>query len=487
MSRSSSQNPLEFATRDDFPNKFLTFLLLAFPGIVLLLHSYLSSYTRLIADDFCSFYFARRLNVLRYIWYWYKNWGGRYSAFAVDSLIENIGVKGLHYFTVTLLVIWVTVTALAFYVLLPAETGKKPSPLFTLAMGMTTVFATISISPNVQQTLYWWNGMRTYCPSLIVTTFQIGFLYWAGQNLKTRKAVLLGSIASFLIAVLNGGFNEPLTGVLLLFFAGYTALKLWSRQLRFDEPLFSFLAITVVGVALALLIMVLSPGTAIRQVFLPPPPGLLRMFEIAVGGYVAYIVNVLSSPKQVSALIAWILVSIWIGASSEKKRSNGYWILIPVLSGLLLSFASLLPSVYGTSDVPPPRTMIIPSFILIVSLFYAGLMAGKWVSATLAVSVRIRPSLMVCVGIAVVVSTLLNAKTLYDGRETYISFAQRWDQANAQILQAKSNGDASVTIAALHPWTGPGGDPTDNPKFWVTHCYSLYYEFPVFGPPLNSQ
>ena len=33
-----------------------------------------------------------------------------------------------------------------------------------------------------------------------------------------------------------------------------------------------------------------------------------------------------------------------------------------------------------------------------------------------------------------------------------------WDQANAQILQAKTNGESSVTIPALHPWTGPGGD-----------------------------
>jgi len=86
------------------------------------------------------------------------------------------------------------------------------------------------------------------------------------------------------------------------------------------------------------------------------------------------------------------------------------------------------------------------------------------------------------VGISIVFSTWINAKALYESRDTYISFAERWDQADAQIIGAKLNGDTSVTIAALDPWTGPGGDPTDNPKFWVTHCYSLYYGFPVFGP-----
>ena len=75
---------------------------------------------------------------------------------------------------------------------------------------------------------------------------------------------------------------------------------------------------------------------------------------------------------------------------------------------------------------------------------------------------------------------------LYESRDTYISFAQRWDQADALIMQAKTNGDKSVTIPALHVWTGPGGDPTDNPNFWVTRCYSLYYDFPVFGPDPNA-
>src|SRR5689334_17538595 len=126
MKPSFMQNPSRLPAYDRLAGRFLTLLLLFFPAVVLALHSYLSSYTRLIADDFCSFYFARRLNVLRYIWYWYKNWGGRYSAFAVDSLIENIGLNGLHYFTVTLLVIWVVVTALTLTVLIQAETGMKP-------------------------------------------------------------------------------------------------------------------------------------------------------------------------------------------------------------------------------------------------------------------------------------------------------------------------------------------------------------------------
>jgi hypothetical protein len=37
----------------------------------------------------------------------------------------------------------------------------------------------------------------------------------------------------------------------------------------------------------------------------------------------------------------------------------------------------------------------------------------------------------------------------------------------------------------LNVWTGPGGDPTDNPRYWVTACTSRYYGLQVLGPPLE--
>jgi hypothetical protein len=462
--------------------KLLSLILLVFPGLVLLLHSYLGSYTRLIADDFCSFHFSDRLGMLRYIWNQYLTWGGRYSAFAVDSLIHNIGVNDLHYFPVTMLVIWIGVASFSVYQLLQAETGKLQSVLVSVALGTTAVFAILSISPNVPQVLYWWNGMRTYLPSLIVTTFTIGFFYWAHKNLKSGRAVLWGSLASFLLALIDAGFNEPLCVVLFSFFIGYTALRLLTRTLNFRDPLFSFLSAASLGTVLALGIMLMSPGTALRQVNFPPPPGLIRMLSIAANGYLGYLVGLVSTPTRVSALMALIFTSTWIGTGSEQKRFNGYWIVLPIAGGIALSFLSILPSIYGTSDMAHPRTLIVSSYILAVGVFYAGLLSGQWLSRSGAASMAIQNGLMICVGVVVIWSAFINTQALYQNRDIYISFAQRWDQANVQILQARANGDASVTIPALNPWTGPGGDPTDNRNFWVNRCFSLYYDFPVFGP-----
>ena len=53
---------------------------------------------------------------------------------------------------------------------------------------------------------------------------------------------------------------------------------------------------------------------------------------------------------------------------------------------------------------------------------------------------------------------------------------------DAQILQARADNLDTVTIPAMNVWTGGGGDPTDNPRFWVNQCYSLYYGLTVLGP-----
>ena len=72
----------------------------------------------------------------------------------------------------------------------------------------------------------------------------------------------------------------------------------------------------------------------------------------------------------------------------------------------------------------------------------------------------------------------------YNDRITYIDFAKKWDQVDAQILQAKTNHLKVVNIPAMDNWAGLE-QPTDNPKYWTTQCYSVYYGIQVFGPPFQ--
>ena len=57
----------------------------------LVIHIYLGSYSRFIADDFCSSAIARSQGIFRGTFYWYINWNGRFSANFLDSLFGYLG------------------------------------------------------------------------------------------------------------------------------------------------------------------------------------------------------------------------------------------------------------------------------------------------------------------------------------------------------------------------------------------------------------
>jgi len=79
-------------------------------------------------------------------------------------------------------------------------------------------------------------------------------------------------------------------------------------------------------------------------------------------------------------------------------------------------------------------------------------------------------------------STTTTAWRLYKERHAYINFAKKWDQVDAQILQAKANDLEFVNIPAMDNWARLER-PTDNPRYWPTLCYSSHYGIQIFGPP----
>ena len=61
------------------------------PGIVIAMHAYLGSFTRLLADDYCSLYNARTLGVLGTAWFWYRTWAGVYARRLINEVLLWIG------------------------------------------------------------------------------------------------------------------------------------------------------------------------------------------------------------------------------------------------------------------------------------------------------------------------------------------------------------------------------------------------------------
>ena len=93
--------------------RILLLFLLALFSIPLATHIHLGSYSRLVADDFCSAAVANSQGIVRGSLYWYMNWTGRYAANLLDTMLASIGPRAIPYQTGSVVIIWFATLAFA--------------------------------------------------------------------------------------------------------------------------------------------------------------------------------------------------------------------------------------------------------------------------------------------------------------------------------------------------------------------------------------
>lgn len=457
------------------------FGLLIPPTIALIFHGYLGSFTRFLADDFCSAYYANRLGLLRSIWYWRLNWSGRFTAFGADWIMEKIGVYALPIIPPLSLLLWLIFTVISLHLLLRHVLSPEKLKPVAYSMGTIFLFVVLVISPNVPQSFYWWNGMRSYGLPLILLTgyailFQIGM-----ERLKTQREIFAGVVTSFLLAFVIGGLGETYVAFQLFLLAYLFALeRLVHRNVKSSVSLFLLAGLT--GSMLSMLMVVSAPGNAIRQSFFPPHPSFVQMFQISLAGYLDFITEIVHTPEKITGLTGALFAFIWMGTQSVRKQIGNHWNPFALFLGaFIISFACIVPAVYGTSELPPPRAYIIPVFILTACLMYTGFVTGEQLVKSSHQSILVKNSILITATFLIAYSALINTQSLFRDRGIYVEFAQKWDKTDALILKAKAEKQESVQIPAMDNWAGLE-HPNSKREYWPNVCYSLYYGIQVYGP-----
>jgi len=445
-------------------------------------YAYLGSFTRLLGDDFCSIGIASRLGLFRSIWFWYLNWSGRYTAFATDWLIlkTSLGPYRLYYIVPITIFLWLIFATSALYLYL--QNMSREAFLHSLALADIFLFLVLFLSPSIPQSLFWWNGMRSYALPLVVLTFYIFLFKLNVEYIKLKPAASYG--LGFLLLFLSGGMGETMAvaqTAFIVFMIGLLVFKFLERP----RTELNILYFSLAGAICSLIVVILAPGNALRQAQLPPSPDLATLVSVSIQAYGAFLVDLFREPAGAASLVGAILGVLWIGGYYKNLISVRLR-LIPayIFGGVLISFACFPPAVFGYSEPPPIRIIIIPLFFLMAGIlcasFIAGIrLAGRFRSAWISSSTLLVSIALLCF------STVTAAQTLYNERDIYINFARKWDQVDAQILQAKANQLKSVNIPAMDNWAGVGR-PTDNENYWPNQCYASHYGIQVFGPPYSD-
>jgi hypothetical protein len=465
---------------------------LSLPSIfVLALHGYNGAYTRLISDDYCSLYFGQRLGFLKDIWYWYTTSQGRYSLFAMDTVLVWIGTGSIGAVTTLTLIIWSSAIIGVLFGVQPKTRELKFKLRDSVCFGNVLLFVMLLLTPNIPQSLYWWNGLATHTLPLIGFTIYLAIYQWGRVQKADKRNVGIAAIVGLFLAIINGGFSEAFTAAQIALLVLWLTWLFLRKEMDIRQPGPAYLAGGLVGALVALIIAFVSPGNAVRQSLFPANHGILDILQISFSGYLALLKDIFTTPEKLMGLAGAFIGFVWLGKQIQPERISKGWepLAIFITCFFLLTYACYTPAAFGMSDAPPERSLIIPVFFLILGTASAGFLWGNQhtrYSLPASGIARENLGLLAIAVVLIMVSAGMNGKHLYDSSTVYIKYAQAWDQNEQKILDAAKSGQQTVIIHSVRNWAGLN-DPGDNPKFFVNYCMSKYYNINILADNTGMQ
>lgn len=345
-----------------------------------------------------------------------------------------------------------------------------------MLLGSVSVFLTIAASPFIQQSFFWVDGFRAYTlPVIVLMAYLIPYFLFF-EKINSKSKAIAAAFTSLFLFFASGGLSETFAVfqfALLVFWIAYYWIV--ERPAKIDNNLLLLIG-GLIGSIIAIVVIVSAPGNSIRQSFSPPPPNLFDLLSISLKAYGTFLFTIISTPEKITTLIGAILAAFWAGSLfNTNSTAHGKRILLQITGAFLLSFSCFPPGVYGYSEPPPDRVLIIAALLMSAAFWMGNLFQGPLQKVD-----RSRSVLASLLILFLFSSAWMNASLQYNSRMEYISYAQEWDKTDAVIKAAKAEGKESITVPAVPNWAAMDL-LNDNPKHWVNECYSYFYGIQVFG------
>ena len=166
--------------------------------------SYLSTFTRLHADDYCIAADFNKLNTVSFLAKWFSSWTGRFSYLLFAGFLSLGGPTLTSWLPTIGILIWMLV--LSWAILPITQRLKIDNPLLiSFNAAAFILWVLFSVTPNLFQSVFWKDGLINYCFPLIGFSMLMGVFsrVWIWQ-IKNNIVVVLIMVLCFI----NGGFSE---------------------------------------------------------------------------------------------------------------------------------------------------------------------------------------------------------------------------------------------------------------------------------------
>ena len=454
-------------------------------------YSYLGTYSRYLADDYCE---AVRINrsspvsavVDRYM---AGDWraANRYSNLLFVGFSEMLGPKNMQITIASMVLLWaigLTWSVHEFRKYLGIHWANPMDWFLGISLGAFCLLQ----APALFQTIYWRSSMMTHFAPLVFGSFL--FAFWMKQARTSLSRAIpwpvypLVFFATFIIA----GFSEPPVATMV---AGLSlamlAVWVWGAQ-PIKQRVLALLAWTFAGAFLGLMMMVFSPANAnlVKEV----TPGAIEILGDSFLFSYLFIVDSLKIfpvPSLVSMLIPFLLV--WLYRQDKVSESTQIqkrliWVIIfsiPIIMWVLIA-AGFSPSVYG-QGFPVARMRFLARAVMTAAIMLEGAMLGL---SAQDIQFKSKSNLGQWVAIVLIIVTgfiypLRAAAKVYENNyNRYSTHAEIWDERDALIRQAVEQGATDLVVVQIDDMDGVLEYKESN---WVNRCAAEFYGLHTLSAP----
>jgi hypothetical protein len=445
-------------------------MLLAIP---LLAHAYVGLYSRYVADDYCTAGQVATRGLLGLELTLYEVWSGRFAFTFLVGLVELIGSGATRVLPGLALVFWVGALTLAL-----SRFGRllrwRLVYLEALVLAEVILLATLASTPDPGQSLYWQTGMLTYLAPLVLLALYIG---WVTERVRVGAAGPRAMALAAALACVAGGTSETYVAAQTVGLGLAAVLSLVGGR----RVLVSLVVAGLIGSVVALVIIALAPGNAVRGGGVPTP-NLPNVLGAAIDD-ARQLFHDFWRFSTLSAAVAFLVPGLVAfvaeppALSRRQLRRLLLWSLLVGLVGCVLVVVCLVPSFYALSAPAPGRARIIPQLLLVGLAAMGGYLCG----ATLRVLLPSRPLARVAAAAALVglaiVGPLLTTRAVLAQEADARAYAERWDGIDALVRTERAGGQQDVVVPPL-PAQGSikGMDfVSQDPSDWLNVCVARYY------------
>jgi len=456
-------------------------------GVILIIPiAYVGTFTRYLADDFCTLGSLRELGFWGSQVYWYVNWSGRFAFMFTVNVIEAIGAWLVPVLPSLHLAGLIVGTGWAFERWLAPRAAARVRWTGWLIGGLV-VYETIGGAPNIYQSLYWQTGGLTYVLPLVLAVFYAAWiLSRVGEDKNTGPGSWLVAGLWMAVAV---GFSETVGSLIVSALAG-SFLLLWilGRGGHRRTRLLRLLCAGFIGGVVGMVIMAAAPGNASRQALLTPSSSVIVwLTETARNAYIFSVKTLRADPLRLALGLGLPLLltatggrdaRLPSGQASSFVRGLLFLFLLPLFTfGLVM--ACMAPTQYAMASYPDGRILISAQFAVAVGMAVWGAAAGRWLVHHWSVAEARVPQISLgTLGVLVVIllafTSLQTTRALLAPLPDARDFAARSDERLAKVIEARQDGVMSLPVASLNHMGGLDEISRD-PTHWVNVCFSQAY------------